>query len=296
MAQEMYKHDAMLHLVWTVAQSGEAWESYSGEKITKGENSYLNEIRQFEGIAIDWDDFNAKRQHLGYKEVIIDEACKAIRGCGKEWKIKCLGYMQLMAWIERETVAYANEHYWFHRMGDEEWELVLRAQRELRLTDEQRDLSYINLPTPTALLPSATDEGIWTPMEAILHLVWIVARASKGRVTREGNSYIRSIIRCEGIIVAPNTFEWRRKNLGYDDEKVFEEACHALHNYTDRVACRTWKIRCLGYMYNMARRAQEDELKNNISDKEWDLIIRAQREFDLTDVDINSTCEGLPSK
>lgn len=302
MAQEMYKHDAMLHLVWTVALSEEAEGEIFGEKITEGENSYLNTIRQFEGITIDWNDFNAKRQHLGHdKEVIIDEACKAVRGCGKEWKIKCIGYMQLMAWVERESMAYANDAYWFKRMGDKEWDLILRAQRELRLTDEERDLSYVNLPTPTALLPSATEEGIWTPMEAMLHLVWLVATVSRDRVTGntvspEEGSYIHSIIRFEGIIVDWDAWGARRAYLDCDTEKIFEEACRALEGYSGEGACRTWKIKCLGYMTRMAWSAQEDDPTYNLSDKEWDLIIRAQRNFDLTDVEINSTCEGLPSK
>ena len=89
MAQEMYKHDAMLHLVWTVAQSGETTTVTLGEKIHKRKKIHTLTINT-EGIAIDWDDFNAKRRHLRSKEVIIDEACKAIRIAGEEWKINAL--------------------------------------------------------------------------------------------------------------------------------------------------------------------------------------------------------------
>jgi hypothetical protein len=77
---------------------------------------------------------------LGHdREVIIDEACKALRGCGRDWKIKSLGYMQLMGWVSQE------EDIW-NNMSDKEWKLVLRAQRELGLTDDERKSSYKSLP------------------------------------------------------------------------------------------------------------------------------------------------------
>jgi hypothetical protein len=138
MAQEMYKHDALLHMIWCVAtadrKTGEA------KSVTPEEDAYLDTVRKTEGIKIDWNYFNAKRKHLGYdKEVIIDEACKALRGCGRDWKIKCLGYMQRMAWVSQEDDLENN-------MSDKEWELILRAQRELGLTAEERNSSYQSLP------------------------------------------------------------------------------------------------------------------------------------------------------
>ena len=143
MAQEMYKHDAMLHLVWTVAQADKTWQIDDGQgykTVTKQEDAYLDRIRKEEGITIDWDDFNAKRKDLRHnREVIIDEACKALRGCGRDWKIKSLGYMQLMGWVSQEEDKWNN-------MSDKEWKLVLRAQRELGLTDEERKTSYKGLP------------------------------------------------------------------------------------------------------------------------------------------------------
>ena len=142
MAQEMYKHDAMLHLVWCVALA----DKMSGEEkfITPEENSYINTIRDTEGINIDWDDFSAKRQQLDYdKERIIDEACKALRGCGRDWKIKCLGYMQRMGWVSNEG-GYKDDAE--QNISEKEWELILRAQRELGLTSDERKNSYQSLP------------------------------------------------------------------------------------------------------------------------------------------------------
>ena len=138
MAQEMYKHDAMLHLVWCVA-TGDAAPG-AEKKVTPEEDSYLDTVRKQEGIKIDWDDFNAKRKSLDYnRERIIDEACKALRGCGKDWKIKCIGYMQRMGWVSQEDDLNNN-------MSDKEWALVLRAQRELGLTDDERKNSFQSLP------------------------------------------------------------------------------------------------------------------------------------------------------
>ena len=134
----MYKHDALLHLVWTVAVADSA--SGAEKNVTTEEDSYLNTVRKQEGIKIDWDDFNAKRKSLAYnRERIIDEACKALRGCGKDWKIKCIGYMQRMGWVSQEDDLENN-------MSDKEWALVLRAQKELELTDDERKNSYQSLP------------------------------------------------------------------------------------------------------------------------------------------------------
>jgi len=138
MAQEMYKHDALLHLVWCVA-TGDGLPG-NDKMVTPEENSFINTINRTEGIEMNWDDFTAKRVSLQYdRERIIDEACKALRGCGKEWRIKAIGYMQRMAWVSQEDDLNNN-------MSDKEWKLVLRAQRELGLTDEERKNSYQSLP------------------------------------------------------------------------------------------------------------------------------------------------------
>ena len=135
----MYKHDALLHMVWCVATAD--WKSGEDKSVTPEEDSYLDTVRKTEGINIDWDDFNAKRKHLGYnKEIIIDEACKALRGCGRNWRIKCLGYMKKMAFVSQEDDLENN-------LSDKEWGLILRAQRELGLTDDERYNSDNSLPS-----------------------------------------------------------------------------------------------------------------------------------------------------
>ena len=140
--QEMYKNDALLHLVWTVAVVD---NSPDAEKsVTPEEDSYLDTVRKQEGINIVWADFNAKRKSLEHnRERIIDEACKALRGCGKDWKIKCIGYMKRMGWISNEG-GYKDDIE--QNISEKEWALILRAQRELGLTDDERKNSSNSLP------------------------------------------------------------------------------------------------------------------------------------------------------
>ena len=139
MAQEMYKNDALLHLVWSVATCDQ--KDGADSSVTPEEDKYLDIIRSKEGINIDWADFNAKRKSLGSdRKVINHEACKALRGCGEDWKIKCLGYMKKMAWISQENDLENN-------IGDKEWELILHAQKELGLTDDERTNSHSGLPS-----------------------------------------------------------------------------------------------------------------------------------------------------
>ena len=188
--QEMYKHDAMLHMVWSVALAD---ETPGNEKsVTKQEDSYLDVVRNYEEIKIDWTDFNAKRKHLGYdRELIIDEACKAIRGCGKDWKIKCLGYMQRMALVSQEDDLDTN-------MSDKEWSLILRAQKELGLSDDERLTSTRGLPSYKKMM---------TEEDALLHLTWCIANIDKGAdddksATPLENDYHNLIIAKESITPA----------------------------------------------------------------------------------------------
>jgi hypothetical protein len=146
MAQEMYKHDALLHILWSLAQVNiKVGEVSKYGNATPEENSYINLVRKNEKINIDWEEFGAKRKSLGHdSERIIDEACKALNGCGKDWKIKALGYMQRMAWVSNEG-GYKDDLE--QNISEKEWALILRAQEALGLTNEERKNSYQNLPS-----------------------------------------------------------------------------------------------------------------------------------------------------
>ena len=144
--QEMYKHDALLHILWSLAQVNIKVGGVSEfGNATPEENSYINLVRENENINIDWEDFGAKRISLGSdSERIIDEACKALRGCGKDWKIKTLGYMYRMAWVSNEG-GYKDDLE--QNVSEKEWALILRAQEALGLTADERENSYQNLPS-----------------------------------------------------------------------------------------------------------------------------------------------------
>jgi hypothetical protein len=49
-------------------------------------------------------------------------------------------------------------------------------------------------------------------------------------------------------------------------------------------------------MQRMAWVSQEDDLDNNMSDKEWSLVLRAQKELGLTDEERKNSYIGLPKK
>ena len=142
----MYKHDALLHLLWSLAQvnikTGEVSEF---DEATSEENSYINSVRANENIIIDWKDFGAKRISLGSDdEKIIDEACKALRGCGKDWKIKTIGYMYRMACVSNEG-GFGDDLE--QNVSEKEWNLILRVNEALGLTIEELQNSYKNLPS-----------------------------------------------------------------------------------------------------------------------------------------------------
>lgn len=281
--QEMYKHDAMLHMVWSVAQADET--PGNENSVTKQEDSYLDVVRNYEEIKIDWTDFNAKRKHLGYdRERIIDEACKAIRGCGKDWKIKCLGYMQRMAHVSQEDDIENN-------MSDKEWSLILRAQKELGLSDVERKSSMRDLPSY---------KKMFTEQEALMHLIWCIAVVDKGAnddkwASSEENAYFNNVAKIEKIDMNYDDFNAKRKKLNSNENQIVREACNSIKSST-----KEWKLKCLGYMQRMGWVSNEggykDDLEQDISEKEWKLILRAQRELGLTKDERNNSYQSLPRK
>jgi len=142
MAQEMYKHDALLHLVYAIAKADEPITNVWVNEVSEEEYEYFKKIRQAEGIEINFSDFIDKRIDLR-SDSIFEEALKAINGCGKEWKIKAVIYMTRMAcksWegrylkdgsklsISTNESAMYNKAKEYFRLTDEEvergWELT----------------------------------------------------------------------------------------------------------------------------------------------------------------------------
>jgi len=138
MAQEMYKHDALLHLVYAIAKADEPITNVWVNEVSEEEYEYFEKIRKAEGIEINFSDFIDKRTSLRKKygsDSIIEEALKATNGCGKEWKIKAVIYMTRMACRSWEG-RYDSD-------GDKldistnEYAMYNKAKEYFRLTDEE---------------------------------------------------------------------------------------------------------------------------------------------------------------
>jgi hypothetical protein len=116
MAQAMYKHEALLNLIWCVADADKsASDEWVGE-VSNAEINYFNAIKAAEGIEIEYDAFMDKRfeimLHMDLDAVFI-EALKATNGCAREWRVKAYGYMWRMAlksW-EGQYSTTGNERY-----------------------------------------------------------------------------------------------------------------------------------------------------------------------------------------
>ena len=57
MAQEMYKHDALLHLVWSIAKADEPITNVWSTQVSDEEVEYFDRIQKAEGIEINFSDF-----------------------------------------------------------------------------------------------------------------------------------------------------------------------------------------------------------------------------------------------
>lgn len=263
MAQEMYKHDALLHLVWCVATASK--KEYEESTVTKNEDGYLDIVRKKEGIDIDWDDFNAKRKELGYdKETIIDEACKALRGCGEEWKIKCLGYMTRMAGTSLED---REDMY----MSDDEWALILRAQQELKLSDEDRKNSTEGLPNAKRHVRSSKYGMLW--------LVWLAVKTHDLEPNSKEKDFLKNICEKEDLkqYMVDDIFSYNVKKYR---EEIIDESFYWVNKRDVE-----FKKKTLQYMYKIAGLYKDDKDKDgNVSAKEWSLVYEAQKFFGL-DVD-----------
>lgn len=100
MAQKMYKHEALIHLVYCVAFADKSDSDVWSNHITNAEFDYFNKIMDAEGIELDFSEFIDKRIALraaGGDESIFDEALKATNGCARAWRVKAYGYMWRMA-------------------------------------------------------------------------------------------------------------------------------------------------------------------------------------------------------
>ena len=131
MAQEMYKHDALLHLLWEVAAA-----DYTGSDLVADiEDEYYEKVKNAEGITISFSDMVAKREELGYGgERIINEALKATNGCGREWRTKVYGYMWRMAIKSGDYDEFTGSN-----VTTNEYALIKKAEKYFGITEDEAD-------------------------------------------------------------------------------------------------------------------------------------------------------------
>ena len=116
MAQAMYKHEALLNLIWCVADADKSESDEWVGEVSNAEYEYFEAIKAAEGIEIEFDAFIDKRMAIREaknSEAIFEEALKATNGCGREWRTKAYGYMWRMAlksW-EGQYSTTGNERY-----------------------------------------------------------------------------------------------------------------------------------------------------------------------------------------
>ena len=140
MAQELYKHEALLNLVYSVAKAdspvGDVWSN----EVSNAEIEYFDKIKKAEGITIDFSDFINKRIELidkyGY-DSIFTEALKATNGCGREWRVKAYGYMWRLALKSWEGEYSSNGEE--TKTSDKEYAILMKAKAYFQITDEEDD-------------------------------------------------------------------------------------------------------------------------------------------------------------
>ena len=133
MAQEMYKHDALLHLLWQVAIS-----DYTGSDLVADiEDEYYEKVKKAEGITISFSEINDKMNELlpeiG-KDGIINEALKATNGCGREWRTKVYGYMWRMALKSGDYDKFTGSN-----VTTNEYALIKKAEKYFGITEDEAD-------------------------------------------------------------------------------------------------------------------------------------------------------------
>lgn len=140
MAQEMYKHDALLHLLWSVACADSTSDDEKYGAVSTAEDEYYEKVKKAEGINISFEEIADKRKALRKSigsEGIINEALKATNGCGREWRTKVYGYMWRMALKSWEGEYYSDGDK--AKVSDNEYAIIKRARAYFGITEEEDD-------------------------------------------------------------------------------------------------------------------------------------------------------------
>jgi hypothetical protein len=140
MAQEMYKHEALMHLVYAVAKADAPISDEWINEVSKTEKEYFDKIMSAEGITLDFSAFIDKRTNIRRakgKDAIIQEALKATNRCAREWRVKVYGYMWRMALKSWEGQYYSDGEK--DKVTDNEKAIIYRARDYFEITEEEND-------------------------------------------------------------------------------------------------------------------------------------------------------------
>jgi hypothetical protein len=140
MAQEMYKHDALLHLLWAVASADATSDDEKYGAVSSAEDDYYEKVKAAEGINISFGEISDKREALRDtigSEGIINEALKATNGCSREWRTRVYGYMWRMALKSWEGEYYSDGDQ--RKVSVNEKALINKARDYFGITEEEDD-------------------------------------------------------------------------------------------------------------------------------------------------------------
>ena len=139
----MYKHDALLHLLWAVAQAdGTSGDEKYGD-VSSVEDEYYEKVKKAEGINISFFEIRDKREELRASignDGIITEALKATNGCGRAWRTKVYGYMWRMALKSWEGEYYSDGDK--SKVSVKEMAIIKRARNYFKITEEEFDKAF----------------------------------------------------------------------------------------------------------------------------------------------------------
>ena len=136
----MYKHDALLHLLWAMAKADATSDDEKYVAVSSAEDDYYEKVRDAEGIDISFSEIADKRKALRNtigSEGIINEALKATNGCSREWRTRVYGYIWRMALKSWEGEYYSDGDQ--RKVSVNEKALINKARDYFGITEEEDD-------------------------------------------------------------------------------------------------------------------------------------------------------------
>ena len=136
----MYKHDALLHLLWAMAKADATLDDEKYVAVSSAEDDYYEKVRDAEGIDISFSEIADKRKALRNtigSEGIINEALKATNGCSCEWRTRVYGYMWRMALKSWEGEYYSDGDK--RKVSVNEKALINKARDYFGISEEEDD-------------------------------------------------------------------------------------------------------------------------------------------------------------